>query len=349
MTRFWERVRNWELWPFNLRFAMLGPVWLWYCIRLRSYWFFTPANPTLTFGGYKGEAKMEMYNNLPMGSFPKTIPIKPKIPFEEVVIALSNSGIKYPFCVKPDVGMKGLMFREVDSIDQLRHYHGIVPCAYLIQAIADYPLEASIFYYRMPNEERGVISGFTIKTPLHVVGDGLSTVAELIRQHPLAKHRFDDLQRKYADKYDLVLAKDEHLQLARAANVAQGARLSNQAEHITEKLNELFDVFSHRGRFYFGRYDLKFYSMDSFKEGKDFLILEFNGCGAEPQHMYHSGWSLLRGNRELLKHWKALFRISRYFRRQGVKPWSFGKGWRFLEDAKKHMRHLAKCDAMLKF
>lgn len=341
--------RKWELWPFNLRFAILGPVWLWYCIRLRSYWFFTPANPTLTFGGYKGETKMEMYQYLPEHIYPKTILIKAKIPFEEVLITLAHSGIEYPCCVKPDVGMKGLMFRQVRNQDELRHYHGIAPVDYIIQEFVDHPTEASIFYYRMPDNEKGTISGFTIKIPLEVVGDGSRSVLELIKAHPLAKQKLSRLRQKYSDKFDLVLAEGEHLSLAHAANVAQGARLVNHAGHITEAMSNIFDEISLLGQFYYGRYDLKFTSLEDFKQAKGFLILEYNGCGAEPQHMYHSGWSLWRGNRELLKHWRMLFRICRYFRRQGVKPWSFRKGWRFLENAKAHMRLLKQCDDLLKF
>ena len=69
--RFWERVVNWEQWPFGLRYLAISPVWLWYSLRSGSFWFFTPSNPTITFGGFEGEGKKEMYELLPEGSFPK--------------------------------------------------------------------------------------------------------------------------------------------------------------------------------------------------------------------------------------------------------------------------------------
>ena len=62
---FWEKIGNWELWPFKLRYFLISPVWVWYCIRSGSPWFFTSSNPTLTFGGLDGEAKREMYDLLP--------------------------------------------------------------------------------------------------------------------------------------------------------------------------------------------------------------------------------------------------------------------------------------------
>jgi len=59
---FREKLNNWELWPFGLRYIAITPMWFWYCIRSGSFWFFTASNPTLTFGGFEGEGKKEMYD-----------------------------------------------------------------------------------------------------------------------------------------------------------------------------------------------------------------------------------------------------------------------------------------------
>ncbi|HEX7756831.1 MAG TPA: hypothetical protein VF421_15870, partial [Niabella sp.] len=62
---FFNRIINWELWNFNVIYAPISPVWLWYAIRSRAFWFFTPSNPTIDFGGFEGEGKKEMYDQLP--------------------------------------------------------------------------------------------------------------------------------------------------------------------------------------------------------------------------------------------------------------------------------------------
>jgi hypothetical protein len=82
--RFWETIGNWELWPFELRYFLITPVWAWYCLRSGTPWFFTPSNPTITFGGFEGEGKKEMYELLPKETYPVTIFILPGEPFHQV-------------------------------------------------------------------------------------------------------------------------------------------------------------------------------------------------------------------------------------------------------------------------
>jgi hypothetical protein len=60
-----KKIKNWEQWPFKVLYAPIVPVWLWYIIRSRAVWFFTPSNPKLTFGGMEGEPKKEMHDLLP--------------------------------------------------------------------------------------------------------------------------------------------------------------------------------------------------------------------------------------------------------------------------------------------
>jgi hypothetical protein len=80
-----EKITNWELWPFELRYSLIAPVWAWYCIRSRAIWFFTPSNPTLTFGGFEGEDKREMYEQLPKDLYPKTIFVNPRDEYSDVL------------------------------------------------------------------------------------------------------------------------------------------------------------------------------------------------------------------------------------------------------------------------
>ena len=163
IQQFWEKLGNWELWPFALRYLLISPVWLWYCLRSRSLWFFSSSNPTITFGGFEGEGKKEMYELLPADTYPKTIYIQPGQDFEEVRQLIIQHGLTYPFVVKPDVGMKGLLFRKIDAEKELSLYHEKIPIEYIIQELVHYPLEVSVFYYRYPFQKKGVITGFIQK------------------------------------------------------------------------------------------------------------------------------------------------------------------------------------------
>jgi hypothetical protein len=341
---FLEKVGNWELWPFKLRYFLISPVWLWYCLRSGSFWFFSSSNPTLTFGGLDGEAKREMYDLLPKEFYPKTIYISPKDRFEDIQQLIRVHGFAYPFIVKPDIGAKGLLFRKIDNEKELSIYHGKNTVDYLIQDLVDFPLEVSVFYYRYPNQEKGVITGFIQKELMDVIGDGQSTLWELILAHPKARHRPDEMRIKHEEHLQKIIPKGERYILTYAANLNRGAKFTNLHHLIDEDLLKIFDAISHQARFYYGRYDIKCESVEDLKQGKNFTILEFNGSGAEPNHVYNAGFSLFDAYRVFLHHWKVLYEISRYNKQHGVPYWPAIKGWKFLRAAKKHLKMLEKTD-----
>ncbi len=343
--KFFKKIVNWELWNFYVLYAPIGPVWLWYCLRSWSFWFFSSSNPTITFGGFEGEGKKEMYDQLPPNLVPRTIFIMHDWPFEEVKRKIDEAGFSFPFIVKPDVGMKGILFRKIDSEEKLKKYHERIPVEYIVQDLVELPFEVSVFYYRHPAQQKGTVSGFIHKELLQVKGDGQSTLKQLIEKHPRAKHRMEEMEHRHGHRFDRVMHADEIFYLSYAGNHNRGAHFTNLYNEIDENLLKVFDEISHyTDKFYYGRYDIKTTSIEDLKQGKNFRILEFNGCGAEPNHIYDCNMNLLKAYGVILRHWKALFRISRYNHRNGTPYWSFKKGWKYLRDAKRHFKMLAKYD-----
>ncbi|AHF17177.1 ATP-grasp domain-containing protein [Niabella soli] len=342
---FFSRIANWELWSFNVIYAPISPVWLWYAIRSRAFWFFTPSNPTIDFGGFEGEGKKEMYDQLPADVIPKTIYIKNDWPFAAVLDAIGANGFQFPFIVKPDVGMKGILFRMIQDEEQLEKYHQRIPVEYIVQEKVDYPVEVSVFYYRYPWEQKGVVSGFIHKELLQVAGDGRRTLRQLIQAHPRAKYRLEEMTHRHQHRYDRVLQEGEIFYLSYAGNHNRGAKFTNLQEQIDDELLTVFDRLSHYNEsFFYGRYDIKTTSVEDLKKGRNFLILEFNGAGAEPNHIYDCDMSLAQAYRIILQHWKALYRISRYNNQQGIPYWGFRRGRAFLKAARKHFRLLEEFD-----
>jgi len=345
IKKAFQRIFKWELWNFYVLYAPIFPVWIWYIIRSRAVWYFTPSNPTITFGGFHGEGKKEMYDQLPTHLVPKTIFIMHDLPFDEVKKKILEAGFTYPFIVKPDVGMKGILFRKIDNEDQFHKYHEKVPVEYIVQELVELPYEVSVFYYRYPNEQKGVVSGFIHKELLQVKGDGVSTLKELITQHSRAKFRMDEMEHRHGHRFDRVIPQDEIFYLSYAGNHNRGAHFTNLYKEIDENLLKVFDELSHfNGKFFYGRYDIKTTSIEDLKQGKNFYILEYNRCGAEPNHIYDCGMSLWKAYGVILQHWKALYKISRYNNNNGTPYWSFNKGRKFLRDAEKHFRLLEKYD-----
>lgn len=346
MKKVLYRITHWETWHYLAKYIPLFPAWLWYCMRSRSMWFFTPSNPTLTFGGFEGESKREMYDQLPTGSFPQSIYIQPSLSFEEVDQYRIAAGFTYPFAVKPDVGMMGFMFRMIRNEGQFKHYHSVMPVEYIIQELVNYPLEVSVFYYRFPGEKKGIITGFLKKEFLEVTGDGRSTLLDLMLNYPRVQFRLEEMRSKHINRLHEVLPEGEIFCLSPALNLSRGGRLVSLAHEKDERLLQVFDELSlYTKHFYYGRYDIKCKSIEDLKQGKNFSILEYNGSGAEPHHIYGNGNNLLQAYRIVLHHWKVLYQISKQNNKNGITYWKYKDGLAFLKAAKKHFKMLKQLDA----
>jgi hypothetical protein len=346
LKRITDKLLNWEQWPFFVLYFPIGFVWLWYCLRSRSLWFFSSSNPTLTFGGFEGESKKEMYEQLPANSYPKTIYILSDTPLELVKKKVfEEAGFSYPFVVKPDIGMKGILFRKIENDEQLEKYHERIPVEYIVQELVEMPIEVSVFYYRHPAQQKGTISGFIQKELLEVTGDGVSTLWELIVQHPRAKFRLEEMRKRHEHRLHRVIEAGHKFYLSYAGNHNRGAKFIDLSHEIDEQMLRIFDELSHyTDKFYYGRYDIKCTSIDDLKQRKNYSILEFNGCGAEPNHIYDAGLTLVQAYREILKHWKALYEISKYNHKNGTPYWTFKRGWNHLKESQRHFKLLEKFD-----
>lgn len=342
---FFFRLRHWETWHYLAKYIPIMPVWGWYCLRARSLWFFSPSNPTITFGGFEGESKKEMYEQLPPGSYPKSIFISPSLSFDEVQQQVAIKNFQYPFAVKPDIGMMGYMFRRIHNEEEFRQYHSKIPVDYFIQELVAYPLEVSVFYYRFPNQQKGTITGFLKKEFLEVVGDGKSTLRELIQNYPRVRFRLEEMKSKHADRLNDIIPEGEIYVLSHALNLSRGGRLVSLEGEKDEELLKVFDGLSHYTKhFYYGRYDIKCASISDLKQGKNFSILEYNGCGAEPHHIYGNGNTLVQAYKIVLHHWHMLYQISRYNYENGIPYWGFKRGSVFLKNAKRHFKMLKQLD-----
>lgn len=342
MKKLTQKLSNWQHWPFLPFYFPVSFVWLWYCIRSGSLWFFSTSNPTLTFGGFEGESKDEMYNLLSPEYYPKTIYLNPKSSFCLVREEVKKHSFSYPFIVKPNTGMAGILFRKIANERQLEIYHQLMPVDYIIQDYVDYPFEVSVFYHRYPENKTGKISAFFSKKLPSIKGDGISSIAELVKKNkPEIKEEINKLS---AEKLNDILAKDEVFYLSFVGNRYHGTTFHDLSDFIDHNLLKVFDKISLTNDFYYGRYDIKCRSIEDLKKGENFSILEFNGAGSIPNHIYTGKYHLATAYKEIIKHWKALYQISNYNHKKGMRYCGFSKGLIFLINAKKHFRSLKKCD-----
>jgi hypothetical protein len=296
----------------------------------------------------EGEPKREMHELLPPALRPRYLNVMPSEEVSFVLKKIAELNISYPLIVKPEVGGQGILFRKINNEAALINYHNNVPVEYVVQEFVKYPLEISLFYYRFPGESRGVVTGFLQKIPLQVTGDGIHTIEELIAMHPKAQKRKPELMLKHSASLKKVLVNGETFMLSYAANHNQGAHFIDLKDEIDNRLTNLLDKISHQvNDFFYGRYDIMCNSIEELKQGKNFAILEYNGCGAEPNHFYDTGYTLMGAWKEILKHWKILYRISRENHKAGVQYWPTLKGFRFVRQTRKYYKKIKEADRII--
>lgn len=350
MKRMFERCSSWEKWPFALIYAPLSFVWIYYMIKARSVWFFSNVNPTLEFAGFEGESKKEMYEQLPKKIYPNTLFVNCNDKMGNVKNKIRNQKILYPFVVKPQIGMHAMLFRKIENMEQLEQYHAFVDVDYLIQDFIDLPIELSVFHIRYPGEMKGMITGFILKDYMAVTGNGCSTLRELISNHSKAKYRMTEMMRRHKQNFEVIIPDGHRYYLSIAGNHNRGARFINLDHEIDKDLHDVFDNISNAaGHFYFGRYDLKCSSIEDLKQGKNFYILEYNGAGAEPNHIYDCGMKYWDALRVIHMHWKHLYRIGRINFANGIPYWNFSEGLSYLNKAKKFFKRMRNADLELSF
>ena len=299
---------------------------MWYALKERSLLYFSASNPSILTGGMMGESKFEVLNLVPNDVKPKTVLIKFSSTRELVLEVMKKNGFTFPVIFKPDLGERGWMVRRINNDRQIDQYLSEIKIDFIMQELVDLPLEFGVFYVRFPNEENGVVNSITAKEFLSIEGDGKKTIQELILEKDRARLQWETLKEVYRDRLNEVLSVGNKLELVSIGNHCLGTTFLNGNLLITEKLSNSFDRISKQIKgFYFGRYDLRCASFQDLENG-NVKIVELNGCGAEPAHIYQPGSSLWTAVGVLITHWKNMHRISVENHKRGVPYLSLKEG-----------------------
>jgi hypothetical protein len=324
---FFIRLRHWEYWNSKIVYAPLYPYWLWLSLKAGSLYFLTAANPRIRNGGYIMESKKDVYDLLPKEIYPRTIRFLAGTPAEEVVESTIVNRIGYPLIVKPDIGERGLGVKKIDDEKELRAYAAAMPVAYLVQQYIDYPMEVGIFYCRLPDAEQGVITGIVNKELVQVTGNGADTVDQLAAANSRYRLQWSQIQKLDSDLLQYVPKMGENVVLLHYGNHSRGSKFTNETKQATAKLNATFNrICKQIPEFYYGRLDIRFKSWEALERGEDFSVIELNGSGSEPTHIYDPSNSLLFAWREIIKHWQLLYFICVANNKRGIKYLTLAEG-----------------------
>ena len=317
VANFWTKLTNWEYWPFEVIYAPIFFYWLWLSLRARSFFFFSASNPGIENGGMLGESKFDIHKLIPSSFVPTTILMDSESTSEDVIRQMEKYHLDFPIILKPDIGERGWRVEKISDTNELKEYIDSNKIDFLLQEYVDLPLELGIFYYRYPNSTSGAITSVVKKKMLSVVGDGTLTVEQLMLSQPRARLQLGTFREHLPELLDQVPDQGTHLELMPIGNHCRGTTFLDFNEIITPDLVVEFDKLSQQiPGFYFGRFDIRCRSVEALQNG-DFIILELNGAGSEPGHIYQPGARLLDAYKSLFFHWKTLFGISRMNNRNG--------------------------------
>lgn len=315
---------RWEFWPAWIFYLPLVPWFIYLSVRFRSFTVWTAANPGIPAGGVVGESKADILARLPHECIIPTLLIPTGGHDERVRLAQSgieNRGWDFPLVLKPDAGQRGAGVKKVLNEVDLEKYLLANRGPVIAQPYHPGPFEAGVFYYRMPDEEFGRIFSITDKVFPVIVGDGRSTLEELIWAHRRFRLQAAAFLARHQDDVDRVLGDGETMALAMAGNHCQGTLFRDGAHLLTPQLEAAIDGISKKfNGFFVGRFDVRYSDPSEFKDGRGFEIVELNGVTSESTNLYDPSWSMRRAYHTLFRQWSLLFRIGQSNRQRGTEP-----------------------------
>ena len=298
------------------------------------------ANPSIVGGGVVGESKSAV---LGLVGAQASSWFAPHIDFERgrdspegacrrALQAASDAGLGLPLVAKPDLGCRGAGVRPVRNEAELAAYMAAFPLGerLVLQQLVDLEGEAGVFWVHEPGAARGRIVSLTLKYFPHVIGDGVSTVEQLIRRDPRAGQLSHLYLHRHAERLHEVLGEGQALRLAFAGSHSRGAIFRDGTHLVTREMEARFEAIARSlPEFHFGRFDVRFERFADVQQGHGFTIVEVNGAGAESTHIWDRRTTLLQAWGALMRQYRWLFEIGHANRARGFKPM---KWTQFLHD-----------------
>lgn len=319
-----------EFWPTWLMYLPVSLMWLLLAVRYRSLTLPLIANSRIHLAGMVGSSKTEILAQA-QGScadaiLPWVLLIRSQDSLDtqvsQILADATLKGINFPLVCKPDLGCRGAGVKLVHDINSLSDIIGQYPvgAGLIIQKLSSFENEVGIFFVREPRAEDGRIVSLTIKERPAMVGDGVSTLEQLVMKNPRAGQLYPLYASRNKEHWHVILAKGQRHSLLFSASHCRGAVFTDGRVHITSELNQAINrIMRELPDFHYGRLDVKFNNLTELKAGTSLQIVEINGASAEAIHIWDKDTRLLDAIRTLLWQYRTLFRLGNTMRKRGVK------------------------------
>lgn len=317
-----ERIPKWlNLVPMVLQ-------WCWLGLRHRSLTLPSAANPQITAGGLVGDTKSEYFAS--MGAHARSM-VAPYVMLQvagddmllSALSAMGEAGLVFPVVAKPDLGWCGFGVRRLDDAVELADYLARYPVgeSLMLQRYLDEPGEAGIFYVRHPDQPSGWLLGILLRHYPQVIGDGISTVAQLIEADARLRRAVRN-QREHECRHDPdeVPVAGDTVRLSLIGSTRVGGRYEDGSAIATAELTAAIEAIARdMPQFHVGRFDVRYRTLQDLRCGR-FTIMEVNGAGSEAVHAWDPKYSVRQVYRMVFAKQRLLFALGAANRARGHRP-----------------------------
>ena len=299
-------------------------------VRYRSLTLPLIANPAVPLSGMVGVAKSAVFDAageharksiLPWTIYRVTAD-SAQMQLDNLFAQLQAQGLGLPVVGKPNIGCRGAGVKLLQSREEVANYLDEFPVDGEIQfqQLSQWDAEAGVFYVRHPGSARGEVTSLTLKYTPYVVGDGESTLAQLVAADP----RAGQLGHLYAERHNAdwqrTIPANEPYRLVFSASHCRGAVFRDGQEYIDARLVAALDrIFEDIPGFHYGRLDIKFRDLESLQAGTGFEIIEINGASSESINIWDRNARLGQAIKTLLQQYSTLFKLGAANRELGHK------------------------------
>jgi hypothetical protein len=307
--------------------------WLFLSLRYRAAVLPSVANPMITSGGLVGEGKMEYFRIMGRQALAATartncFTVHSVTALTDAVACMRDAGLEFPVIVKPDIGWCGFGVRRIETLTCLADYVAAFPTGarLVLQAYIPDEGEAGIFYVRRPGETTGRLLGLALRYFPRVIGDGCSTLDQLIVRDVRLKRLVGNRLHRIEIKGGQIPHRGQRVRLATIGSTRVGGLYRDGSALITLSLVKAIDAIALDIReFHFGRLDVRFRSEAELMAGEGFTIIEVNGAGSEAIEAWDPALSPAAAFAMILRKQELLFEIAAANRRRGFRPMGLGQ------------------------
>ncbi|HYD03608.1 MAG TPA: hypothetical protein VEC16_04890 [Alphaproteobacteria bacterium] len=274
-------------------------------------------NPGLFYSGKGIPSKYYIYNyitsnnNFSKKYFPKTILIPKLSKYDKKdVRKIFEKFSDERIILKPDKGARSIgVFITTKDSERINILNNCGNMDYVAQKFIPYKNELAVFYFKTPGHSKGKILGVAEKKFHKIIGDGNKNIKQLLRKIPVSKAIIEQLKHRY-ENLNYVPKKEEKITLVSIVDHDDGAEYYDRSDLITRQALDVFDSITSGKEIYFCRFDIRARSIEDFKKGKNFSILEINaGFKAVLLHTLDPRYNLKKQIRQYKKEFSKVFQI----------------------------------------